>query len=220
MPDFLPSRPLGLLICLLLAGSLPVAALSQVPAEPVRDFTASLGNREILLTWTPTATVTEFDLLRGPRLGTGRIRLNEARIHAAEPVTFTDSAVAPGTAYLYELVGYDPQGLEVLHAPVEVSTDRWTPGSLALRGPNPFRTETSFSFTLSAAQVVRLTVHDISGRTVRHLLDSSVPAGRRDVTWPARDDAGRRVSGGVYLLRLETDEDVHVRRLVYVGETP
>ncbi len=75
----------------------------------------------------------------------------------------------------------------------------------------------ALSFALASAQAVRATVHDARGRVVCTLLDGPAAAGRHDLTWTGRDDAGRRVAAGVYVLRLETDLDVETRRLVFLA---
>ncbi len=71
--------------------------------------------------------------------------------------------------------------------------------------PNPFTRETSIRFTLTRAGRIRLTVHDVSGRRVRRLLDGAqLPANDNSIRWDGLDDSGRTVPDGVYLVRLET----------------
>ncbi len=61
-----------------------------------------------------------------------------------------------------------------------------------------------FSFRLSRSQAVRMTVHDLSGRVVRTLVDNvTFAAGPHEVLWNGRDGAGRRLSAGMYLGLLE-----------------
>ncbi len=61
---------------------------------------------------------------------------------------------------------------------------------------------------------VRLTVHDAAGRLVRSLGDGSPARGGAEVVWNRRDDAGRPVSSGVYLVRLENAGETAVGRVV------
>lgn len=70
--------------------------------------------------------------------------------------------------------------------------------------PNPFRSSTTISYALREAGPVRLALYDVSGRRLRALIDRSSRAGDHEVTWHGRDDAGRRVSPGVYFYRLST----------------
>jgi len=72
--------------------------------------------------------------------------------------------------------------------------------------PNPFnpRTVISFAVTGPAAQAVSVTVHDLRGRVVRHLLDGTLAPGPHAVAWDGCDDAGRGVAAGLYLARVRT----------------
>lgn len=80
--------------------------------------------------------------------------------------------------------------------------------------PNPFNPSTTLAFDLPRAMPVRLTVHDAAGRLVRVLRDGREgAAGRNEVTWDGRDDAGRAQPSGVYLARVETASLVATTRL-------
>ena len=69
--------------------------------------------------------------------------------------------------------------------------------------PNPFNPATAISFSLPAAARATLTVHDAQGRQVRRLLaDAARPAGRQQVIWDGRDDAGHALPSGLYLARV------------------
>jgi hypothetical protein len=70
--------------------------------------------------------------------------------------------------------------------------------------PNPFRDETRVALAVPpGAGRARLAVFDAAGRRVRVLLDGASGAGRAAVVWDGRDDSGRAVAPGNYLLRLE-----------------
>ncbi len=70
--------------------------------------------------------------------------------------------------------------------------------------PNPFNPSTTVSFDLAVDERVRIDIYSLRGIRVRTLTHASFPVGRHEVTWDGRDDAGRRVSSGVYVFRLET----------------
>jgi photosystem II stability/assembly factor-like uncharacterized protein len=83
--------------------------------------------------------------------------------------------------------------------------------------PNPFGARTSIGFTLARAGRARLGVFDLAGRRVRTLADGEHGAGRHDVAWDGRDDAGRAVRAGSYRYRLELpDGTALVRGMVRV----
>ncbi|MBK9305194.1 MAG: hypothetical protein IPM94_15360 [bacterium] len=74
--------------------------------------------------------------------------------------------------------------------------------------PNPFNPSTSIGFVLENASRVILGVYDLKGRLVRGLMDVEMEAGEhQDVcAWDGRNDQGRPVTSGSYILRLSTDE--------------
>jgi hypothetical protein len=71
--------------------------------------------------------------------------------------------------------------------------------------PNPFSSGTRLRFRIppGASAPVLLTVLDAAGREVRTLVDHALPAGDRvTIAWDGRDDSGRRLPAGLYLVRL------------------
>ena len=94
------------------------------------------------------------------------------------------------------------------------------PGALPLSFerpvPIPSRGPVASAFTLAQASGVRLSVLDVAGRHVRTLLGGeSFSAGRHAVSWDGRDDEGRLVPAGLYLLRLvAADHAVEQRCLI------
>jgi len=64
---------------------------------------------------------------------------------------------------------------------------------------------------------VTLHVLDVSGRIVRTLLaGESEPAGRSQLTWDGKNNAGRNVAAGTYFCRLETRGESETQRLVFI----
>ncbi|MGD1048313.1 MAG: FlgD immunoglobulin-like domain containing protein [Candidatus Krumholzibacteriaceae bacterium] len=68
--------------------------------------------------------------------------------------------------------------------------------------PNPFNPSTTIPLELEKSSHVRLTVHDSAGRLVAVLLDGTLNAGRRDISWDGKDRFGREAPSGVYFCRL------------------
>jgi len=74
---------------------------------------------------------------------------------------------------------------------------------------------TVIGYDLGEEVEVRLGVYDVMGRLVRELVGGvRQGAGRYRVVWDGRDGDGREVSAGVYLLRLEAERFVKVRKMV------
>ncbi len=80
--------------------------------------------------------------------------------------------------------------------------------------PNPIRSTSRLAFDLPRASRVALSVFDISGRAVRRQDLGSLPAGHHERLWSAVDVDGRPMSNGVYFLRLDTDRDRSVRKVL------
>jgi hypothetical protein len=64
--------------------------------------------------------------------------------------------------------------------------------------PNPFNPFTTIELSLPQADRYELKIYDVSGRLVRRFQGASAPGVVR-VVWDGRDEAGRRVSSGVYM---------------------
>ncbi|MDY0110370.1 MAG: T9SS type A sorting domain-containing protein [Candidatus Krumholzibacteria bacterium] len=82
--------------------------------------------------------------------------------------------------------------------------------------PNPFNPSTSISFECDEVGPTTLTVHDLAGRRVVRLIDETLPAGRHEVVWLGRDDGGRAVATGSYVLRLSSNDRVDSWKIVLV----
>jgi len=68
--------------------------------------------------------------------------------------------------------------------------------------PNPTRSFAFVKFVLPSDADVSLAAFDVAGRVVRDLAAGRWAAGQHSVSWNLHDQQGRRVSNGVYYLRL------------------
>lgn len=80
--------------------------------------------------------------------------------------------------------------------------------------PNPSRSSASFSIGLPTASAVQVEAFDITGRHVRTLVNSSEQqAGHQTLVWDLRDDGGRALGSGVYLVRARVGGQTFIRRV-------
>ena len=89
--------------------------------------------------------------------------------------------------------------------------------SLAPLAPNPWRDATRVRFVIPASSAgahAAVRVYDPAGRLVTTLADETMAAGPHDVAWSGLDGHARRVSAGVYFVRLEAGDAVLTRRTV------
>ena len=70
--------------------------------------------------------------------------------------------------------------------------------------PNPFDVSTRIQFSLASEGATRVTVFDVSGRRVREVHGGWLSSGRHVMPWDGRDDFGRPVAAGVYLVGVKT----------------
>ncbi|WP_181305137.1 FlgD immunoglobulin-like domain containing protein [Rufibacter sp. XAAS-G3-1] len=84
--------------------------------------------------------------------------------------------------------------------------------------PNPFRqgAVTTVPFTLEKPGNVKLTVYDLSGRTIATLVNAKKQAGSHQVTWDGRTASGGTVPSGTYLYQLTIDGKRYTKRMTYL----
>ena len=80
--------------------------------------------------------------------------------------------------------------------------------------PNPFNGVTSVRLFLDQEGEATLTVYNLLGQKVKTLVDARIDAGARVVIWGGRDDDGRAVATGVYVYRLQFDDQILTRKLL------
>ncbi|MGQ0720642.1 MAG: S8 family peptidase [Candidatus Eiseniibacteriota bacterium] len=152
-------------------------------------------------------------------------------LRAIDPTLDTDAVLALLRAGAEDQVGdpaedapgWDPYygfGRVNLRRTLEATLRVGVPGppasgsDLALTvSPNPARRGTAAVFSLPASGRLRISVHDVAGRTVRVLTDGQRGAGSHVVTWDSRDDRGGILPAGVYFLRAESPHGAQVEKV-------
>ena len=71
----------------------------------------------------------------------------------------------------------------------------------------PWRRHTTLRFSLPFPTEVALDIHDLRGNRVRRLCARALAAGRYALTWFGRDDSGRRLAPGTYVVRLRAADN-------------
>lgn len=204
------------------------------PANPPANSTLSGEFPKTGFTWLPL----EAGTLQGTVVGTDQWPLQNASIQVAGS-SFTAltnyagvfSLMLPVETYAVtaSFTGYNPQTINnVVINTGETTTisfslltvanqDENIPASSTLLlspSPNPFSSQTTLRFQLEKAGKVKMSIHDIRGRTVRVLLDGYAPSGVSTTAWDGKNKRGETVSGGVYLLKMETDGFRGTKKLI------
>ena len=90
------------------------------------------------------------------------------------------------------------------------------PVQLSPSWPNPATRVSTFTYSIPATGSVEVHAFDVMGRHVRTVTSGWRPAGAGAVSWDLRDDVGRRVAAGVYLVHSQVLDQHFVRRVVVV----
>lgn len=68
--------------------------------------------------------------------------------------------------------------------------------------PNPIGETAMLPLALESGMIVRLDIYSVDGRRIRSLIDGDMAAGRHQICWDGRDDAGKKVASGTYYSKL------------------
>lgn len=133
---------------------------------------------------------------------------------------FTAATLEPGVQvmrFVPTREGFNLNSIEFV-TPTAVATASAPPGFALLPcSPNPFNPATTVRFDLPETATIDLVVYDVAGRVVRTLIAAgNLPAGRHEVVWNGRDEAGRDEASGVYFCRLVTGNRGETRRLTLI----
>ncbi|MCE2447396.1 MAG: VCBS repeat-containing protein [Candidatus Latescibacteria bacterium] len=87
--------------------------------------------------------------------------------------------------------------------------------ALGANYPNPFNPATTIPLAVPVgAKNVTLTIYNILGQPLRQVWNGPLPAGEHELTWDGRDAQGQPVATGVYVYRVQVDEQTRTRKMV------
>lgn len=110
-------------------------------------------------------------------------------------------------AFPAELVWFDNLGTSTDVRPSPAATVQVYPNF-----PNPFNPSTTIGYTVTTG-LVDVEVFAVNGTIVRRLVHEQEEAGYHEVHWDGRDDSGRRVVSGVYVVRVKANGAVAARKV-------
>ena len=100
-----------------------------------------------------------------------------------------------------------------------IAAEAATPTAFALGAnyPNPFNPTTTIPLVVPAgARNVDLTIYNVLGQPMRQVWTGPLPAGEHRLTWDGRDAQGQPVATGVYVYRLQVDDQTRTRKMVKI----
>ena len=86
--------------------------------------------------------------------------------------------------------------------------------NLSQNFPNPFNPTTTIQFDLPTASDVKIYIYNAAGQKIRTLTNGNLSVGSHQVEWDGRNDAGQKVTSGVYLYQLKTNNYSKVMKMI------
>jgi hypothetical protein len=200
--------------------SLPVE-MSDIIAE----FSYEKG---IELRWTTQSEVNleGFHVLRSDRIDGNYIRISDQLIpgqgnsSSLQEYVFVDQDVDFDQVYYYKLFEQSADfgdTSKTFFGPILGETGRKpTRFYLSSNYPNPFNPSTEFSFEITLASLVDVSVFNLIGQKIATLIHEYRPAGIYQVQWQGNNDQGMQVPSGVYIYRIQTQEGSIVQKMMKV----
>lgn len=82
--------------------------------------------------------------------------------------------------------------------------------------PNPFNPSTVIRFNLFKSKNIKLQILNINGELVKTIFEKELPPGQHEVIWDGTDSQNRKVTSGVYLYRLVSNENELTRKMILI----
>jgi hypothetical protein len=82
--------------------------------------------------------------------------------------------------------------------------------------PNPCIFKTTIHYSLKTDGNVKVSIYDLSGRTVKVLSDSWVKTGKHNIIWDGLNETGQNTLPGVYLYKIQTGKYTETHKLLKI----
>jgi len=82
--------------------------------------------------------------------------------------------------------------------------------------PNPFNSVTTITLNDMRGGDIEIRIYDMQGRLIKELQAPNFQGGDKKAVWDATDNSGRRVSSGIYFVRVETPQTVKINKFLYL----
>ncbi|MEO0183226.1 MAG: T9SS type A sorting domain-containing protein, partial [candidate division WOR-3 bacterium] len=80
--------------------------------------------------------------------------------------------------------------------------------------PNPIKDKAEIYYQVNSPGLTNLLLYDITGRQVRSFINGNFEQGCYWLNWDGTDDTGRRLSEGVYFIRLDNQNEVKTQKVI------
>ncbi|MCB5223629.1 MAG: beta-propeller domain-containing protein [Candidatus Cloacimonadaceae bacterium] len=80
--------------------------------------------------------------------------------------------------------------------------------------PNPFVDATNISFGLKAPADLAITIYNVRGQKIKDISSGFLGSGKHSFGWDGKDGNGRKVSSGIYMIKLSSGNTYLARRVL------
>ncbi len=134
----------------------------------------------------------------------------------------TDEEIFDDGIYYYWLENVDLDGASSLHGPISITvsfTSNTTPTIPVIQGisqafPNPFNPRLSLVCGMTKAGNASVDIYNARGQHVKTLFTGTQDKGSFTLQWDGTDDLGRKLSSGVYYIKMSSAEQSSIRKVV------
>lgn len=101
---------------------------------------------------------------------------------------------------------------------VNISNGDYNPQNFIIKPPypNPFNPSVMIEYQLKKSTNVSLSIYDLFGRKIKTLESSYQLEGLRKIRWDATNSAGEIVSSGVYIFKIQVENIIEKRKVIYI----
>ncbi len=181
--------------------------------NPPQNLTAMVLNMDVLLTWEAPSDK--------PHTGYKIYRDNQLLVELTNPsnISYYDMQLPEGEHSYYITAIYsnpDAESEPSNTVTVQIGTSSEenlitaNKNSISKVYPNPIfgitKSNITINYTISKNSDVQITVYNFKGQKINTLLSQNQKKGSYQVIWNGKTDSGKKVSAGIYLIRLNTDK--------------
>jgi len=163
-------------------------------------------------TGAPLADAETYNVMISGQTGTG----GRSAFLAFDPIALNTQYMTPHDvgyvwvgAHAYSGANVSPLALAYEGLGAEAGTDDEIamPNSFALKGnyPNPFNPSTNIAYSIDMNSKVNVKIYSLLGEEITSLFSGDVNPGTHEVQWNGVDNAGVAVASGVYIYRVEAN---------------
>jgi hypothetical protein len=181
------------------------------------NLSATVVQKNILITWQTTQEINtkhfiierSADAINFSAIGNMNAQNSPAITHS---YNYTDNTILPRINF-YRLRMVDKDGSFTFSGIIRISAGNQDEISIS---SNPVSNYTTISFSVLQKQKIFIGIYDIAGRLVKIIVNAPLEPGTHQLYWNSRDEIGRAVSAGMYVLKMRKAAHTETKKFIVV----